>query len=639
MLKFREWFSVELLLLFISCLELGSSQSIEDILKLGQDAYNEERVKPVELPTENECFDFIIVGAGPAGCVLANRLSENPNWTVFLIEAGSTENIVHDIPALTSYLPLTESNWNYTSTPQKKACLGMNDKKCALPRGKLLGGSSGINFMIYNRGNRKDFDRMAEAGNFGWSYEEVLPYFKRSERANLEGLRDSPYHNTSGLQSVEYVKYRTQMAEAFVKASVDLGYPQTDYNGESQFGTSFVQATTQNGHRHSAAKAFVLPILNQRKNLRVLTFATVTKVLIDESLSAYGVNFVHQGKSYTIKARKEVILSAGTFNSPQLLMLSGVGPRDVLEAVGIQQLVDLPVGQTMYDHMSHIGPTFTTNSTGATLFVDRITPDDNARYQAGDPSTRLSSIGGVEALTFIRSQQSISSNDGDDRPDVELILASVSLASDYGTALKESGNFKDDIYTTGFKSLEGTEHFTIMVMPFHPKSTGRVWLADSNPFTPPLIDPNYFSNYKDIEVMLSGIKEGLRLAETPAMMSINATLFTNPVPGCENFEFGTDDYWRCSIQTLSYTLHHQVATCKMGSSSDPSAVVSPQLKVYGVRKLRVVDTSILPAPPTAHTNAASLMIGEKAADMIKSEWSEDHYVSGLFHEILFNFQK
>ncbi|XP_055845354.1 glucose dehydrogenase [FAD, quinone]-like [Episyrphus balteatus] len=609
-----------LALVLCSFIKFGVSQSIEEIFKLGEEAYNNEKTRPVYLPSQNETFDFIIVGAGPAGCVLANRLSENPNWSVFLIEAGSTENIVHDMPALTGYLQQTESNWNYRSTPQKNACFGMNENKCALPRGKLLGGSSGINFMIYNRGNRKDFDKMAEAGNVGWSYEEVLPYFKLSERADLEDLRYSPYHNSSGLQNVEYVKYRTPMADAFFRGSLELGYRGVDYNGESQHGTSYIQATTLNGHRHTAARAFILPFVNQRRNLHVLTFATVTRVLIDDNLSAYGVEFVHRDKIYTIKARKEVILSAGTFNSPQLLMLSGIGPKDALDSVGIKQLVDLPVGKVMYDHMSHVGPTFTTNSTGSTLFVDRITDEDKARYQAGDPTTRISTLGGVEALTFIKVPNS---STNDDRPDVELLFVSSSLASDYGTAFKEGANFKDDIYTRGFKALEGREHFTIIVMPFHPKSTGRLWLKDSNPFTPPVIDPNYFAEDEDVEVMLAGIKEALRIAETTAMKNINATLFTQKIPGCEEYEFGCDDYWRCSIRVLSYTLHHQVATCKMGPSNDATAVVSPQLKVYGVRKLRVVDTSVLPVPPTAHTNAASLMIGEKAANMIRIEWREN----------------
>nr|XP_016923973.1 glucose dehydrogenase [FAD, quinone] [Drosophila suzukii] len=614
-------------LLLLLLLYLGESRG--DVNRLLLDQLNQvglvnllEQATRPSAPQDLSNYDFIVIGAGAAGSSLAARLSENPQWRVALIEAGGVENIAHITPVLAGYLQQTSSNWGYKSVPQKLSCHGMINNECALPRGKVLGGTSSINYMIYNRGNRRDFDGWAAAGNPGWSYEEVLPYFLRSERAQLQGLENSPYHNHSGPLSVEYVRFRSQLVDAFVEASVEAGLPRTDYNGESQFGVSYVQATTLNGRRHSAYSAYIKPVRDLRSNLQVFTFARVTRILIDEATkSAYGVEFHYKNKAYTFKARKEVILSAGAFNSPQILMLSGIGPEDNLKAIGVPLIQALPVGKKMFDHMCHFGPTFVTNTTGQTTFTSRISPADVISYLlAGNPSTVLSSIGGVEALAFLKTLRSDLPKDW---PDIELIMVTGSLASDEGTALKLGANFKDEIYDRMYRELAQAQqdHFTLLVMQFHPKSVGRLWLRDRNPLSWPMIDPKYFVAEEDVEYLLDGIKASLRIIEMPAMQRIGARLLKRQVPGCESHEFASDDYWRCSIRTLSYTLHHQVATCRMGPESDPTTVVNHQLKVHGMRRLRVVDTSVIPVPPTAHTNAAAFMIGEKAADMIRSEWS------------------
>ncbi|EDW51047.1 glucose dehydrogenase [FAD, quinone] [Drosophila sechellia] len=572
-----------------------------------------------DVPQRN--YDFIIVGGGAAGCTLAARLSENPNWSVFLIEAGGVENIVHQVPLLAAHLQSTASNWGYNSTPQRHACRGMPDNRCALPRGKVLGGTSSINYMIYNRGNRRDFDAWAAAGSPGWSYDGVLPYFLRSEHAQLQGLEQSPYHNHSGPLSVEDVRHRTRLAHAYIRAAQEAGHPRTDYNGESQLGVSYVQATTLKGRRHSAFRAYIEPIRSRRRNLHILTLARVTRVLIDAATkSAYGVELTHQGRTFKVKARKEVILSAGAFNSPQLLMLSGIGPEDNLKAIGIPLIKALPVGKRMFDHMCHFGPTFVTNTTGQTLFAAQLGAPVAKEFLLGRADTFLSSIGGVETLTFIKVP---SGKSPATQPDVELIQVAGSLASDDGTALAKGANFKPEIYEKMYKdlTLRQQDHFSFLIMHFKPASVGRLWLHNRNPLEWPRIDPKYFSASADVENLLEGIKEALRISKMPAMQAIGTRLLDKPVPGCENYEFASDDYWRCSIRTLSYTLHHQVATCRMGAESDPTTVVNHQLKVHGVRKLRVVDTGIIPFPPTAHTNAAAFMIGEKAADMIRSEWS------------------
>uniref|UniRef100_A0A1A9VSI3 Glucose-methanol-choline oxidoreductase N-terminal domain-containing protein n=1 Tax=Glossina austeni TaxID=7395 RepID=A0A1A9VSI3_GLOAU len=574
-----------------------------------------------DVPNTGLEYDFIIVGAGAAGCALANRLSENPQWQVYLLEAGGLESIIHQVPAMAGFLQGTHSNWGYRSEPQQFSCWGMYGNQCALPRGKILGGTSSINFMIYNRGNKHDFDRWSEAGGEGWSYREVLPYFLKSENARLKGLENSPYHNHTGPLSVQDVAYRSNIVKAYIKAAQQAHHNYNDYNGESQLGVSYVQANIKDGRRHSAFKAYIEPIRNERKNLHILTTARVTKILINpDSKRAFGVRFLYGNSLYTIRARKEVILSAGAFNSPQLLMLSGVGPRDNLEAIGIKIIKELPVGKLLYDHMCHFGPTFVTNTTDQTIFTADVNPRIVTAFLSGQGNTKLSSIGGVEALTFTKVN---GSSEPADVPDVEIITIAGSFASDGGTALLQGANIRSNIYNEVYKLLADAhqDHFTFLVMQFHPKSVGRLWLHNRDPLEWPRINPNYFQQPEDVEVLLKGIKETLRIAKMPALKRLGARLHAIKLPGCESHVFGSDEYWRCSIRTLSYTLHHQVGTCRMGSDSDNTTVVNSQLKVHGIQGLRVVDTSIIPFPPTAHTNAMAFMIGEKASDMIRADWS------------------
>ena len=495
----------------------------------------------------------------------------------------------------------------------------MEGQRCGFPRGKALGGSSVINYMIYNRGNRNDFDRWAAAGNPGWSWNEVLPYFKRSERSTLRNSKNSANHGTNGWLNVEDNQFRTPLAEGFVRANQYLGQREVDYNSGDQLGVSFLQANTLRGRRHSAFTSFLKPVLS-RPNLHIMVNTRATKILIDpKTKTAHGVEFLRKRKRFHVKARKEVISSAGTFLSPQLLMLSGIGAKSDLSRIGVPIIQDLPVGKLMYDHWSHLGPTYIVNTTGKSLNTERVLqPNVMIQYLQG--TGPLTIPGAVEALSFIKTR--VSNDRGPTVPDAEIIFVPGGYHSDEGAGISRGMNVKDSLYKKVYKQLEDTniDTFSFMPMLFHPKSVGYLELKSSNPFHWPRLYPRYFSHPDDVETLLEAIKYSLRLAQSPPFQRFGARLHTVPVPGCTHIHFGTDDYWRCSIRTLSSTLHHQVSTCKMGPINDPTAVVSNELKVHGIKKLRVVDTSIIPESPTSHTNAASFMIGEKAADMIKREW-------------------
>lgn len=497
----------------------------------------------------------------------------------------------------------------------------MEDQRCGFPRGKGLGGSSVINYMIYNRGNRNDFDRWAAAGNKGWSWSEVLPFFLKSERATDSISKGSKYHNQHGWLNVEENQHKTQLVKSFVEGMKYLGHKEVDYNSGEQLGVSFLQANTNRGRRHSAFRAFIEPVLG-RKNLHIMVNTRVTKILIDpKTKTAYGVEFLRNRKRFHVTARKEVILSAGTFSSPQLLMLSGIGHGRDLIKLGISVIKDLPVGKIMFDHVSHLGPTFIVNTTGESLNAKRaLGLESILAYAHGKGATTIP--GGVEALSFLKTRNE--NDHGSSVPDVELIFISGGYQSDEGAGIKRGMRVTDKIYDAVYKQLEDTRIDTFSICPllFHPKSSGYIELKSSNPFYWPKFYHNFFKHESDLETLLEGLKYSLKIAQTPPMKKLGARLHSVPLPNCAHIHFGSDDYWRCSIRTLSTTIHHQTSTCKMGPANDPTAVVSPELKVHGIQKLRVVDTSIIPSTITAHTNAASFMIGEKAADMIKRQWRD-----------------
>ncbi|XP_023939067.2 glucose dehydrogenase [FAD, quinone] [Bicyclus anynana] len=571
-------------------------------------------------PKNGQEYDFIVVGAGSAGCVVANRLSEVPQWKVLLLESGGNENYFSDIPIFAPFLSITPMNWGYTSEPEQKACRDLRGHVCYLPRGKVLGGSSVLNFLIYQRGHPDDYNDWVRMGNDGWSYEEVLPYFKKSENIKIQELKNSTYHGLGGYLDIDHAPYSSSLNTAFREAGEELGYEWNDPNGEKLIGFSKPQATMRNGKRCSSSKAFLEPI-RFRRNLKVSKHSTVTRIIIDPFTNiAKGVEFIKNNKRRKVYARREVILSAGSIGSAQLLMLSGVGPKEHLRELGINNLVNLPVGYNLQDHVTFSGNAFIVNASG--LCINDITaasPSSAAAYMMGDGP--LTIPGGAAGLAFTQTEFARDLAPG--RPDIELVMGAGSLAGDLLGIIRSMLGITDNWYREVYGSLpleDRQRSFSLNPILIRPRSVGRVTLRSSNFSDQPKIHPNYFEHPDDLQAMKEGVRFAQRVINTNGFQRFGTRLHSAPFPNCEGFLFNSDEYWECAIMQTSITLDHQVGTCKMGPKSDPTAVVSPRLLVHGMQRLRVVDASVIPRIPASHTHAPVVMIAEKASDLIKEDW-------------------
>jgi len=563
-------------------------------------------------------YDFIVIGAGSAGSVIANRLTENPNWRVLLIEAGGEETEISDVPALAAYLQLGRMDWKYKTEPQPgRACLGHENMKCNWPRGKVMGGSSVLNYMLYVRGNRKDYDDWEAQGNPGWGYKNALYYFKKSEDNRNPYLAATPYHQAGGYLTVQEAPWRTPLATAFVEAGVEMGYENRDGNGEFQTGFMIPQGTIRRGSRCSTSKAFLRPI-RHRENLDITMNSMVLKILLDHSTKrAIGVRMKKGDKIYTIKAKKEVVLSAGALNSAQLLMISGIGPKYHLNDLGIKVAEDLPVGENLQDHYG----------TGALAFtVDQPVSLVQTRYEnipsvlkyAIFGSGPLTVLGGVEGLAWVPTKFT---NRSKDWPDIEFHFVSGSPASDGGRQIRKAHGISDTMWQM-YRPLAYRDTWSVIPMLLRPKSRGRVMLRSSNPFDKPIFYAGYFTHPEDIRVLVEGVKIALAMAQTKAFLRLGTKFWdTIPMPGCEATELWSNEYWECMARHYTTTIYHHSGSAKMGPPNDPGSVVNHELKVYGIPRLRVIDASIMPTIVSGNTNAPTIMIGEKGADLIKHDWS------------------
>ncbi|XP_032526920.2 glucose dehydrogenase [FAD, quinone] [Danaus plexippus] len=565
-----------------------------------------------------EEYDFVIVGGGSAGAVLANRLTEVEGWNVLLLEAGGHETDISDVPLLSLYLHKSKLDWKYRTQPQDSACQAMIDKRCSWTKGKVLGGSSVLNTMLYIRGNKRDFDQWESFGNPGWGYEDVLPYFKKSEdQRNPYLAKDTKYHSTGGYLTVQDAPYNTPIGAAFLQAGEEMGYDILDINGAQQTGYAWYQFTMRRGTRCSTAKAFLRPV-RVRQNLHIALFSHVTKVLIDKDKKrAYGVEFFRDGIKQVVYAKREVILAAGAIGSPQLLMLSGIGPAQHLEEVGIDVVYNSAgVGRNLQDHIAVGGIVFQIDYPISIVMNRLVNINSALRYAVTEDGPLTSSIG-LEVVAFINTKYA---NETEDWPDIEFMMTSASIPSDGGTQVKVAHGITDEFYEEVFGHLTSKDVCGIFPMMLRPKSRGFIKLRSKNPLDYPLMYHNYLTHPDDVGVMREGVKAAVAVAETAAMKRLGARYNSKPVPNCKHLPLYTDEYWECYIRQYTMTIYHLSGTAKMGPSSDPMAVVDPELRVYGVEGLRVIDASIMPAVTNGNINAPVIMIAEKGSDLIKNTW-------------------
>ncbi|KAF5286199.1 hypothetical protein FQA39_LY16369 [Lamprigera yunnana] len=584
------------------------------LFKFFENGVEQKLAEPDDIKHFLKEYDFIIVGAGTAGCVMANRLTENDKWKVLLLEAGVSENYIMEIPLLAHYFQLTNINWDYRTQPSDKYCLAMKNTECRWPRGKVVGGSSVLNYMIYTRGNRRDYDNWASLGNEGWSYKDVLPYFKKVENFTIE-VDEPDYHSKGGRLSVGYAPYRTRASKAIVAAAEEMGMKYIDYNGPQQIGVSYIQASIKDGVRHSANRAYLYPI-KYRHNFYFHKETIVKRILIDpDTKQAYGVEVVINEKVFVINARKEIVLSAGAINSPQLLMLSGVGPKRHLMKMDIPVIKHLKVGSNLMDHAAAGAIIFLVDKP-YTLLINESVEQNNLINFFTKHRGPLTCPGGSEIITFHDLKDP---KNPDGYPDIELLFQGGSILSD--PTLKESFGIAEEIYKRMFEHSLFRHSFMVLPLLLLPKSKGRLILESKNYLKKPLLFPNYFADKIDMDTLIDGIKLAIDICQQPALQAIGCRLYDTPVPACSHIQFGSDPYWECHIRHFTFTLYHYSGTCKMGPKGDKSAVVDPRLRVYGIKGLRVVDASIIPNIPAGHTNAPVSMIAEKGADMIKEDWS------------------
>lgn len=585
---------------------------------LGDTKYPPDRSE--EIASSMMEFDFVIVGSGSAGSVVANRLTEMKNWKVLLIEAGENPSVTSEIPGIFLQMLSTPEDYAYRVEPEKHACHGTKTKTCTWGKGKALGGSSSINALIYVRGTDEDYNEWSRLGNVGWSYEEVLPYFKKS--TNCDGIYDAEWRSwhcsdDGPLKVRNFNGTKNNINKLFEQAAHELNIPTpniNDHRRRSYIGYGTALGTVDGGRRMSAAKAFLSPI-KDRGNLYVMKSTRADAVLLDGN-RAVGVRAtMKDGTSIDVKATKEVILSAGSIATPQLLMLSGIGPKQHLSEMGIANVVDLPVGQNLQDHVAWMSLLMSYRNESATPLSQKHMLDEVYKF--------LMHNEGLLANSGFSFQGFINVNDSAAKyPNIQFHHSHIPRW--YGDNMRKLLNefyIDDQISHKITEILEEEDMIMCVPVLLKPKSVGELRLRSKDPAEPVRINANYFSQLEDLEIMLKSVSFLRKILETEAFKRLGVRMHRTDIPGCRHTEPDSDEYWRCNLRHLATTLYHPIGTARMGPAGHPASVVDARLRVHGVQALRVIDASIMPVITSGNTNAPTIMIGEKGADLIKEDWA------------------
>ncbi|XP_061177510.1 L-sorbose 1-dehydrogenase-like [Saccostrea echinata] len=559
----------------------------------------------------NATYDFVIVGGGTTGSVLASRLSESPDVTVLLLEAGGLDSDPDlRVPLLSALERKSEHDWKFMSTPQQHAFRSLSGKRGRYNMGRVLGGSSSINNMVYLRGGSTNYNEWERNGASGWGFRDVIPYFHKLEDFRIEKFQTSAYHSTKGPVVIsDGSQHHPLLHDIYQKASETLGSKVTDCNGKDAIGFCSNPSLLDRSRRVSTSSAYLTHAMD-RKNLHIATYCHVTKILISNG-KALGVEYLQNGRREVVGATKEVVLSAGAIGSPHILLLSGVGPKAHLEEHKISVHSDLPVGNFIQDHVmfpirGSINESLTVTYPRSTSVLAKL------KYSlfGGGP---LSSNGAIVGHSLVETKQN-KTKQADSMLSFLATIPELWSAMDYGY----DTHVKKELIPVRHGKPNSTEGITFLIKPLGIKSNGTMRIRSTNPFDPPDVDPRYLEHPEDVIGLIQGIRSYYKLMKTKAFARIQARPPYSPFTKCSKHKLNSDNYLECLVRHLAVPGSNLIGGCKMGSPKDNTTVVDHKLRVKGIERLRVVDSSVMPTLVSPDLLAPSIMMAEKAADMIRS---------------------